>query len=126
MSPRPGFVLEVDRSTPPTLFWHGEGFPSSAARGEPGHLRPRALDALEDPVAPSATPSSTRSATRTAAGLLRPGMRSPSPSTTSRCRCRRCRRPDVRQLVIEQVLDMAAAAGVDDVVLIARWPCTGG
>ena len=26
MSPRPGFVLEVDRSTPPTLFWHGERF----------------------------------------------------------------------------------------------------
>ena len=24
--PRPGFVLEVDRSTPPTLFWHGESF----------------------------------------------------------------------------------------------------
>ena len=24
--PRPGYVLEVDRSTPPTLFWHGEGF----------------------------------------------------------------------------------------------------
>ena len=23
---RPGFVLEVDRSTPPTLFFHGEGF----------------------------------------------------------------------------------------------------
>ena len=23
---RPGFVLEVDRSTPPTLFHHGEGF----------------------------------------------------------------------------------------------------
>ena len=29
------------------------------------------------------------------------------------------RRPDIRQLVIEQVLDMAAEAGVDDVVLIA-------
>ena len=26
LMPRPGFVLEVDRSTPPTLFWHGEGF----------------------------------------------------------------------------------------------------
>jgi lactate racemase len=26
MSQRPGFVLEVDRSTPPTLFMHGEGF----------------------------------------------------------------------------------------------------
>ncbi len=26
MSPRPGFVLEVDRSTPPTLFMHGNGY----------------------------------------------------------------------------------------------------
>ena len=26
MSPRPGFVLEVDKSTPPILFHHGEGF----------------------------------------------------------------------------------------------------
>jgi hypothetical protein len=26
MSRRPGFVLEVDKSTPPTLFWHGESF----------------------------------------------------------------------------------------------------
>ena len=26
MTPRPGFVLEVDGSTPPTLFWKGEGF----------------------------------------------------------------------------------------------------
>ena len=24
--PRPGFVLDVDRSTPPVLFHHGEGF----------------------------------------------------------------------------------------------------
>ncbi|MEO5680144.1 MAG: transcriptional regulator, partial [Acidimicrobiales bacterium] len=24
--PRPGYVLEVDRSTPPTLMWHGETF----------------------------------------------------------------------------------------------------
>ena len=24
--PRPGFVLDVDRSTPPTLFWRGENF----------------------------------------------------------------------------------------------------
>ena len=26
MTPRPGFVLDVDGSTPPTLFWKGEGF----------------------------------------------------------------------------------------------------
>ena len=24
--PRPGFVLDIDKSTPPTLFWRGEGF----------------------------------------------------------------------------------------------------
>ena len=43
MSRRPGFVLEVDKSTPPTLFWNGEGFtPRDAARGQPGDLRPRA------------------------------------------------------------------------------------
>ena len=24
--PRPGFVLDVDKSTPPILFHHGEGF----------------------------------------------------------------------------------------------------
>ncbi|HEY4378354.1 MAG TPA: transcriptional regulator, partial [Acidimicrobiales bacterium] len=48
--PRPGFVLEVDKSTPPILFHHGEGFrleklPAGRSRvlypGEP-------LDALED------------------------------------------------------------------------------
>ena len=26
MSPRPGLVLEVERTTPPILFHHGEGF----------------------------------------------------------------------------------------------------
>ena len=25
-APRPGFVLEVDRNTPPIVFHHGEGF----------------------------------------------------------------------------------------------------
>ena len=48
--PRPGYVLEVDRSTPPTLFWRGEGFsleklPAGRSRviypGEP-------LDAIAD------------------------------------------------------------------------------
>ena len=26
LAPRPGFVLDVDGSTPPILFHHGEGF----------------------------------------------------------------------------------------------------
>ncbi|MEZ5230300.1 MAG: hypothetical protein R2710_27640 [Acidimicrobiales bacterium] len=32
-------------------------------------------------------------------------------------------RPDVRQRIIEAVLDMAAEAGVDDVHIVAASPC---
>ena len=48
--PRPGFVLEVDRSTPPTLFWHGEGF--SLERLPVGSrvlYAPEPTEALRDP-----------------------------------------------------------------------------
>ena len=34
--------------------------------------------------------------------------------------------PDIRQRVIEQVLELAASKGVDDVELIAGTHCTGG
>ena len=49
--PRPGFVLEVDRSTPPLLVWHGEGFrlehlPSDRSRVI---YAPEALAPLPDP-----------------------------------------------------------------------------
>src|SRR5205823_5813729 len=47
--PRPGFVLEVDRSTPPTLFWHGEGFRLERLPvGSRVVYPPEALAALED------------------------------------------------------------------------------
>ena len=43
MSRRPGFVLEVDKSTPPTLFWNGEGFMlETLPEGSRVDLRPRA------------------------------------------------------------------------------------
>lgn len=48
--PRPGFVLEVDRSTPPTLFWHGEGFRLERLPvGSRVIYAPEPLEALEDP-----------------------------------------------------------------------------
>ena len=57
--PRPGFVLDVDRSTPPILFWHGEGFrlETSARRTDARHLPARAARAVE-------RPADGRSATR--------------------------------------------------------------
>ena len=51
LMPRPGFVLEVDRSTPPTLFWHGEGFRlERLPAGQSRVIYPaEPLDAPEDP-----------------------------------------------------------------------------
>ena len=50
--PRPGFVLEVDRSTPPILFHHGEGVPPrEAARPAAAacSTRPSRSTPLDDP-----------------------------------------------------------------------------
>ena len=77
MSPRPGFVLEVDRSTPPTLMWHGEGF-----RLERLPVGTRVVYGPE-PIAPLADPDAAiRHALDHPLGdseplrtLLRPGMR---------------------------------------------------
>ena len=67
MSRRPGFVLEVDKSTPPTLFWNGEGFTlETLPGGQPGGLRPRADEGDRGPL-PGHPPrvARTRSATAT-------------------------------------------------------------
>ena len=120
--PRPGFVLDVDRSTPPILFHHGEGFrleklPADRSRiiypAEP--LEP--LDDIE---------GSIRSALLNPIGdqkplpeLLFPGMKLTIAFDDISLPLPQMKSPDIRQRVIEQVLDHAAAAGVDDVHLIA-------
>ena len=120
--PRPGFVLDVDRSSPPTLFWHGEGF--RLERLPSGRSRviypPEPLDPLDDPDA------AVREALLHPLGdceplpaLLRPGMRLTICFDDVSLPLPPMRRPDARQRVIEAVLDMAADGGVDDVVLIA-------
>ena len=49
--PRPGFVLEVDRSTPPILIWHGEGFRLERLPAERSRViyAPEPVAALDDP-----------------------------------------------------------------------------
>ena len=117
---RPGAVIEVDRNTPPTLFHYGEGF-----RLERLPLGSRILYPA-DPLEPIAHPERAirRALTHPVEDdplkdLLRPGMRLtiafddislPLPPMAS---------PDVRQLVIEEVIDLAAHAGVEDIELIA-------
>jgi lactate racemase len=120
MSPRPGFVLDVDRSTPPTLFWHGERFSlERLPEGSRVIYAPEPLDPLADPSA------AIRSALTHPVGdrdplpaLLRPGMRLTIAFDDISLPLPPMERPDIRQMVIEQVLDMAAEAGVDDVALI--------
>jgi hypothetical protein len=121
MSPRPGYVLEVDRMTPPTLFWHGEGFRLERLPvGSRVVYAPEPLRPLEDPIAairhaldnPLGDSQPLRS-------LLRPGMRLTIAFDDVSLPLPPMRRPDARQLVIEEVLDLAAAAGVDDVELVA-------
>src|SRR5580700_4870477 len=120
--PRPGFVLDVDRSTPPVLVWHGEGFRLERLPAERSRVvyAPEPLAALADPDA------AVRRALLAPLGdclplpdLLHPGMRLTIAFDDLSLPLPPMRRPDNRQRVIEVVLDMAATAGVDDVVLIA-------
>ncbi len=120
--PRPGFVLEVDRSTPPILTWHGDGFRLERLPADRSRViyAPEPEAGLEDP------DEAIREALAAPLGdseplpaLLRAGMRLTIAFDDVSLPLPPMRRPDNRQRVIEAVLDLAAAAGVDDVVLIA-------
>ena len=114
------FVLDVDRSTPPTLVWNGEGLsleklPADRSRviypAEPlaalddidGAIRHALLHPLDQDPLPT---------------LLFPGMKLTIAFDDISLPLPPMRRPDVRQRVIEAVLDLAAEAGVDDVHLV--------
>ncbi|MFP5377399.1 MAG: lactate racemase domain-containing protein, partial [Acidimicrobiia bacterium] len=119
--PRPGFVLDVDRSTPPILFWHGEQFRLERLPAGARVIYP------PEPVAPLDDPDgAVRHALLNPVGdsaplpaLLRPGMRLTICFDDLSLPLPPMRRPDNRQRIVEAVLDLAAEAGVDDVVLIA-------
>ena len=118
--PRPGFVLEVDRSTPPTMCWHGEGFRLvKLPIGSRILYPPEPVAALKDPA------EAIRRALLHPLGdcaplpaLLRAGMRLTIAFDDISLPLPPMEQPDNRQRVIEAVLDLAAEAGVDDVVLI--------
>jgi hypothetical protein len=119
--PRPGLVLEVDRSTPPVVFHHGEGarlesLPPGRSRivypAEPlmGLSNPDAAirEALLNPIDEDPLPA-----------LMSPGMKLTIAFDDISLPLPPMRRPDIRQRIIEAVLDIAAEGGVDDVHLIA-------
>ena len=120
--PRPGFVLEVDRSTPPVLIWHGEGFRLERLPAERSRViyAPEALEPVADPdAAIRRALLQPLGGSRPLPDLLYAGMRLTIAFDDLSLPLPPMRRPDNRQRVIEEVLEMAADAGVDDVVLIA-------
>ncbi len=121
MSPRPGFVLNVDKSYPGTLFWHGEGFRlEKLPEGSRVLYPPEALPAIKDPgAAVDEALDNPAGDSEPLSALLRPGMKLTIAFDDVSLPLPPMAAPDVRSLVIERVLERAARAGVEDVVLIA-------
>jgi len=116
---RPGFVLEVDERTPPLLVHAGESF--SLERFPLGTrvvYPPESLPALPDVRAAIATALEHPVDSEPLRTLLFAGMRLTIAFDDLSLPLPRMQAPDVRQQVIEQVLELAAAAGVDDVELV--------
>ncbi len=117
---RPGFVLEVDDPTPPLVVHEGEGFRlENFPRGTRVVYPPESLPAIADvegairrallePVNSEPLPE-----------LLRAGMRLTIAFDDISLPLPPMVKPDIRQRIIEQVLTLAAAAGVDDVEIVS-------
>ncbi|HET9690606.1 MAG TPA: lactate racemase domain-containing protein [Acidimicrobiales bacterium] len=119
--PRPGFVLDVDRSTPPILTWHGEGFRLERLPADRSRViyAPEPLAGLDDPDAAIwEALHQPRGDSPPLPDLLRAGMRLTIAFDDVSLPLPPMQGPDNRQRVIEAVLELAARAGVDDVVLI--------
>ncbi|HSL58664.1 MAG TPA: lactate racemase domain-containing protein [Acidimicrobiales bacterium] len=120
-SPRPGFVLDVDRSTPPIVFHHGEGF--RLEKLPPGRSRviypAEPLPGLDDPEGAIRRALLEPIDSDPLPALLFPGMKLTIAFDDVSLPLPPMQKPDIRQRIIEAVLDLAAEAGVDDVHLIA-------
>ncbi len=113
-------VVEVTESSPPTVFHDGEGLrlerlPVGARVVHP----PPPVPGLADVEGAIADALDSPLATDPLDALLRPGMRLTIAFDDLSVPLPPMRPPDVRGLIIEQVVERAYRAGVDDVELIA-------
>ena len=117
---RPGFVLDVDERTPPLLVHQGEGFRlERLPLGAKVIYPPDSLPGIRDVDAAIRHALLHPHGTDPLPELLRPGMRLTIVFDDLSLPLPPMQTPDVRQRIIEQVLEMAAIKGVDDVELIA-------
>ncbi len=120
-APRPGLVLDVDRSTPPVLLHSGEQFRLERLPADRSRIiyPPEPLPGIEDPDGAIRHALLHPIDSDPLPELLFPGMQLTIAFDDVSLPLPKMRRPDVRQRIIEAVLDLAAEAGVDDVHLIA-------
>lgn len=116
---RPGFVLEVDERTPPLVVHEGEGFRLQRfPLGTRVVYPPESLPGLRDVDAAIRRALLEPQGSEPLPALLRAGMRLTIAFDDISLPLPPMQAPDVRQRVLEQVLTMAAEAGVDDVELV--------
>src|SRR5258708_24402807 len=118
--PRPGAVIEVDRSTPPVLFHYGEGVRlEKLPMGSRIVYPPDPFDPIPHPGRAIKGALARPLEDDPLKSLLRRGMKLTIAFDDLSLPLPPMAAPDVRQLVMEEVIDMAAEAGVDDVHIIA-------
>ncbi len=116
---RPGLVLEVDDRTPPLVVHEGDSFRlEEFPRGTRVVYPPESLPSVPDVEAAIAHALANPIDAKPLADQLFAGMRLTIAFDDISLALPQMVRPDIRQRIIEQVLTLAAAAGVDDVELI--------
>src|SRR5919201_3891137 len=117
--PRPGFVLEVDERTPPLLVHEGEGFRlQSFPVGPRVVYPPDSLPAMRDVTGGIRQALLNPLGSEPLPELMRPGMTLTIAVDDISIPLPPMRPPDVRQRVLESVLEIAARRGVDDVQIV--------
>lgn len=117
---RPGFVLEVDDRTPPLLVHEGLGFRlENFPLGTRVVYPPESIDTVRDVEGAISEALHHPIESEPLPELLKPGMRLTIAFDDVSIPLPTMRAPDIRGRIIEQVLTLAADAGVDDVVLIS-------
>jgi len=117
--PRPGFVLDVDERTPPLLVHEGEGFRMQRfPLGSRVVYPPDSLPAIKDVNAAIRHALVNPIDQEPLSEQLKPGMKLTIAVDDISLPLPPMRTPDIRQRIIEHVVEIAARKGVEDVKII--------
>lgn len=117
---RPGFTTILDKNSPPMMFNAGEGFHyERLPEGTRVIYPPGSIAPLADPNVAIERALLEPMEMEPLHELLKPGMRLTIAFDDLSLPLPPMQRPDVRQLIIEKVIEKAHAKGVEDIHLIA-------